>query len=109
MLEEKEVWDIIDRLRAKPTTAPQIRKKDKDNAITTKIIKQGVSMDLYINIIEERNPQRSWETLCQVCFQVGQRVVYFILKELLNYPRVAKPLGYEKKTTTIFAEVKQLL
>ena len=109
MLEEKEVWDVVDGSRAEPTTAPQIRKKDKDNAIATKIIKQGVSTDLYINIIGERNPQRSWETLRQVCSQVWQGVVYSILKELLNYPRVAKPLGYEKKATTIFAEVKQLV
>lgn len=35
--------------------------------------------------------------------------MYSILKELLNYPRVVKPLGYEKKATTIFTEVKQLV
>ena len=28
---------------------------------------------------------------------------------MLNYPRVAKPLGYEKKAITIIAEVKQLV
>ena len=109
MLEEKEVWDVINGLRTKPTTAPQIKKKDKNNVIATKIIKQGVSTDLYINIIGKKNPQRSWKTLCQVRSQVGQRVVYSIFKELLNYPRVAKPLDYEKKATTIFAEVKQLV
>ena len=27
----------------------------------------------------------------------------------MNYPRVAKPFGYEKKANTIFAEVKQLV
>lgn len=27
----------------------------------------------------------------------------------MNYPRIAKPLGYEKRATTIFAEVKQLV
>ena len=109
MLKEKEVWDVVDGLRAEPTTAVQTRKKEKDNAIASKIIKQGVSADLYINIIGEKNPQRSWETLRRVCSQVGQGVVYSILKELLNYPRVAKPLGYEKKATTIFAKVKQLV
>lgn len=36
-------------------------------------------------------------------------MVYSILKELLNYPRVVKPLGYEKKATSIFADVKQLV
>ena len=47
--------------------------------------------------------------LRRVCSQVGQGVVHSILKELLNYPRVAKPLGYKKIATTIFAEVKQLV
>lgn len=41
--------------------------------------------------------------------QVDQRVIYFILKELLNYSRVVKYLGYEKKINTIFAKVKQLV
>ena len=109
MLEEKEVWDVVDGLQAKPSTAVQTRKKEKNNAIASKIIKQEVSADLYINIIREKNPQRPWETLCLVCLEVGQEVIYSILKELLNYPRVAKPLGYKKKATTIFAKVKQLV
>ena len=109
MLEEKEVWDVVDNLRPEPTTAVQIRKKDKDNSIATKIIKQGVNSDLYINVIGKRDPHRSWETLRQVCSQVGQGVVYSILKELLNYPCVAKPLRYKKKATAIFAEVKHLV
>ena len=109
MLEEKEVWDVVDNSRPEPTTAGQIRKKDKDNAIATKIIKQGVNSDLYINVIGKRDPHKSWETLRRVCSQVGQGVVYSILKELLNYPCVAKPLGYEKKSTAIFAEVKHLV
>ena len=109
MLEEKEVWDVVDGTRPEPTNAAQTRKEDKDNAIASKIIKQGVNSDLYTNIIRGRNPHRSWETLQRVCSQVGQGVVYSILKELLNYPRVVKPFGYKKKATTIFAEVKQLM
>ena len=66
MLEEKEVWDVVDGTRAEPTTAPQIGKKEKDNAVASKIIKQGVSSDLYTNIIRKRNPQRYWETLRRI-------------------------------------------
>lgn len=44
-----------------------------------------------------------------VYLQVGLRVIYFILIELLNYLRLAKPLGYEKRITIILAEVKQLV
>ena len=99
----------MDGTRPEPTNVAQTRKKDKDNAIASKIIKQGVNSDLYTNIIGERDPHRSWETLRRVCSQIGQGVVYSILKELLNYPRVVKPLGYEKRANTIFAEVKQLV
>ena len=41
--------------------------------------------------------------------QFGQKVVYSILKELLNYPYITKPLGYKKKATAIFAKVKHLI
>ena len=59
MLEEKEVWDVVDGCHADPTTAAQTRKKEKDNVIASKIIKQGVNSDLYINIIGERDQHRS--------------------------------------------------
>ena len=106
MLEEKEVWDIVNGSRADPTIGTQIKKKKKNNAVTSKIIKEEVIGDLYIKIIGERNPQRSWETLCWVCLQVVQKVVYSILKKLQNYLRVAKFLGYDKKANIIFAKVK---
>ena len=53
MLEEKEVWDIIDGSRAKPTTALQIRKKDKDNAIATKIISKGSARTFTSTLLEK--------------------------------------------------------
>ena len=46
MLEEKEVWDIVDETKSEPTNATQTRKKGKNNAIASKIIKQGVYSDL---------------------------------------------------------------
>lgn len=55
ILEKKKVQDIIDKIKPKPTTIAQIRKKDKNNAIFSKIIKQGVNSDLYINIIREHD------------------------------------------------------
>ena len=109
MLKEKEIWDVVNGTRPEPTTPAQTRKKDKDNAIASKIIKQRVNFDLYTNIIGERNPHWLCEILRRVCSQVGQGVVYSILKKLLNYFWVVKLLGYEKKVTTIFAEMKQLV
>lgn len=45
----------------------------------------------------------------KVYSQVSQNIVHLILKKLLNYPCIVKPLGYKKRTTTIFGEVKQLV
>ena len=99
----------MDGSQADLTTTAQTRRKEKNNAVASKIIKQRVNGNFYINIIGESKTQRSWETLRWVCLQVGQGVVYSIFKKLLNYPKVAKPLGYKKKANTIFAEVKQLV
>lgn len=77
--------------------------------IVTKIIKQGINSDLYINVISKQDPYRSWETFQQICSQVGQKIVYSILKDLLNYLYIAKPLRYKKKVTAIFAKVKHLV
>lgn len=96
----------MDKTRPEPLNAVQTMKKDKDNAITSKIIKQEVNSDFYTNIIGERDPYLSLKTLQTVYSQVGQSVVYLIFKELFNYPRIVKPLGYEKKAITIFAEAK---
>lgn len=106
MLEEKNVWHVVDGSRPELTTAVQTRKKDKDNAIFSKIIKQGVNSDFYINIIGKCNPYLLWKTLQRVYSQVGQGIIYSILKELLNYPRIAKSLRYKKRAITIFTEVK---
>lgn len=55
MLKEKKVWDIVNKSYVYPTRAAQIKKKDKDNAVASKIIKQEVNSNLYINIIREYN------------------------------------------------------
>ena len=109
MLDKKKVWDVVDKSRADPTTAAQTKKTEKDNAVASKIIKQGVNSKLYINIIGEQDSYRSWETPRRVYSQVSKGVVYSILKEFLNYPRIVKQLGYRRKATTIFTEVKQLV
>lgn len=59
MLEEKEVWNIGDGFWADPTTTAQTKKKKKDNAIASKIIKQGINGNFYINIIRKKNSQKS--------------------------------------------------
>ena len=40
-------------------TIAQIRKKEKDNDIVSKIIKQEINSDYYINIIREYDPYYS--------------------------------------------------
>lgn len=56
MLKEIEVWDVVNKTRLKSTTSTQTKKKDKDNVIASKIIKQSDNSDLYNNIIGKSNP-----------------------------------------------------
>lgn len=102
------MWDIVDYTRSKAMTTMQIKKKDKNNAIATKIIKQGVNSNLYINVISKEDLPKFRETLWHVYLQFGQRVIYSILKKLLNHSCVTKLLGYEKKATAIFVEENTL-
>lgn len=73
--------------------------------ITTQIIKEGVSNDIFNNIIDIIDPQEMWEKLRTACSQVGQGFVYSILQELLNYPRINKSKGFAKPVMSIFADV----
>ena len=41
--------------------------------------------------------------------QVGQEVVYFFLKKVLNYLQTNRLLNFEKKSTIIFGKVKQIV
>lgn len=54
---------MIDGSCAKPIIIFQTIKKEKDNILTFKIIKQGVNDDYYTNIIREKNLQYSYKTL----------------------------------------------
>ena len=38
ILEKKEVWDVVNGIKAEPTTVVQTRKQEKDNAVISKII-----------------------------------------------------------------------
>lgn len=114
MLIEKDVWDLIEKgLRQPPTALWEREQKIKKNrmaiGIATRIIKEGVSDDIFNNIIDLTNPQEMWEKLRTVCSQVGQGVVYSILQELLNYLRINKPKGFEKPVMSIFADVRFLI
>lgn len=66
MLEEKEVWDVVDDIEPKAIIVLQIKKKEENNAIAIKIIKQSVNGDFYINIISEQDPHRSLKSLLQM-------------------------------------------
>lgn len=66
MLKKKEIWDVFNSTKPKPITTAQIKKKEKDNAITSKIIKQEVNSNLYTNILRKRYSYQSWEILQKI-------------------------------------------
>lgn len=55
-----------------------------------------------------KDPKEMWDKLKSICTKVGQEVVYSILQELPNYPKINKSKGYKKAIMQIFAKVKYL-
>lgn len=113
MLIEKDVWDLVSSgprpERQNPGLFSKEIKEDR-MAIGTaqQIIREGVSDQIAFNIMDLKNPKEMWNKLKSICTEVGQGVVYSILQELLHYPKITKPKGYEKPVMQIFAEVKYL-
>lgn len=48
--------------------------------IAIRIIKEGISDDIFNNIIDLTDPKEIWEKWCAACTQVSQDVVYSILQ-----------------------------
>ena len=115
MLIEKDIWDLVKTgLRPQQQNASAVfNHKTKEDQIaigtTGRIIREGLSNDLFNNIINIDNLKEMWAKLKSVCSQVGQGVVYLILQELLNYSKINKPKGYEKLITSVFADVQILI
>lgn len=76
--------------------------------IAQRIIREGVSNQIAFNIIDLKNLKKMWDKLKSICIKVDQGVVYSILQELLYYPKINKPKGYEKPVMQIFAKVRYL-
>lgn len=114
MLISKDVWDLVS-VGPRPIVNEGAlwdyqRKEDRMTiGIATEIIQGGFSDDLFNNIIDKDDPKVMWEKLKAVCLQVGPGVVYLILQELLTYPKINKPKGFETSVTSIFAKVRFLV
>lgn len=108
MLVEKNIWNLI-KTGPKPASVRIWEQKIKENWIAigtvTQIIKEGISNNIFNNIIDITDPKEMWEKLCVACSQVGERVIYSILQELLNYLYTNKPKRFEKSVISRFADV----
>lgn len=109
MLIEKDVWDLVEVGPRQNRPLAEIKKNRMAVGTATRIIKEGVSDDIFNNIIDVTDPQEMWRKLRTACSQVGQGVVYSILQELLSYPRNNKPKGFEKPVRSVFANVRFLI
>lgn len=113
MLIEKDVWDLIATgprpERQNPNLwAKEIKEDRMAVGIAQRIIREGVSDQIAFNIMDLKDPKEMWDKLKSICTEVGQGVVHSILQELLHYPKITRPKGYEKPVMQIFAEVKYL-
>ena len=76
--------------------------------IARRIILKGVSNQIAFNVMDLEDPKEMWDKLTSICTEIGQGVVYSILQELFNYPKINKPKEYDKPVMQIFAKVRYL-
>lgn len=74
--------------------------------ILQKIIRESVSDQIALNIMDLKDPKEMWDKLKSTCIKVSQKVVYSILQELLYYPKITKLKRYKKPVMQIFVKVK---
>lgn len=110
---EKDVWDLVSTGPRPEQQNPHLFTKEvKEDrmaiGIAQRIIIKGVSDQISFNIMDLEDPREMWNKLRSICSEIGQGVVYSILQELFNYPKINKPKGYDKPVMQIFAEVRYL-
>ena len=70
MLIEKDVWDLIET-GPRPAPPPFQQQKTKENCMAvgtaTRIIKEGVSDNIFNNIIDITDPKEMWEKPRSAC------------------------------------------
>ena len=113
MMIKKDVWDLISTRPREPIANPALFGKEaKENqmaiGITQRIITEGISDQIAVNIMDLEDPKEMWDRLKTICSEVGQGVVYSILQELLHYPAANKLKVFDKPVVEIFAEVRDL-
>ncbi len=94
MMIEKDVWDLISKGPREP--------------IAQRIIIEGISDQIAVNVMDLEDPKEMWDRLKTICSEVGQGVVYSILQEPLHYPAAKKTKGLDKPVVEIVAEVRYL-
>ena len=111
MLIEKDVWDLIATgPRSKRQNRGLFTKKVKEDriaiGIARRIILDGVNDQIAFNIMDLEDFKEIWDKLKSICSKIEQGVVYLILQELLNYPKINKSKGYDKPVMQIFAKIR---
>ena len=86
---KKDVWYLIWKRPREPIANPALfGKETKENrmaiGIAKRIITEGISDQIAVNIMDLEDPKEMWDRLKTICSEVGQGVVYSILQELLH-------------------------
>lgn len=108
MLKKKGVWNFVNKNKLslfQNANTKAIKNQAKSTAKTLKIIKKRVHLNSYLNIINNKNLKPTWKTLERFSLQVGQEIVYLLLKQILYDLCKNKAKNYDQWAITIFGKV----
>lgn len=113
MLIKKDVKDFVLIGPYPKQQNPMLWKKEvKEDYIAVKIacqiIIEEVNNQIAFNIMDLEDLKKMLDKLTSICSKIGQGVVYSILQELFNYPKINKPKEYDKLVMQIFTKVQYI-
>ena len=84
-------------------------KKRKIMSLTPKSSNKKLVVTSILILLMKKTFKNNGKLFAKSVLEVGQKVLYFIFKELLNYQKFVKLFSYEKNIMTIFVMVKELV
>jgi hypothetical protein len=107
LLEENEIWDIVEKTQTLPTDATLLAVYNKKNVKARRIILDAVKDHIILHVTGKKNAYEMWESLTKL-YQSGNQNGKIVLQEKLHNMKMSRSdtiTSYLTKITQIRDEL----
>jgi hypothetical protein len=89
LLEENEIWDIVEKTQTLPTDATLLAAYNKKNVKARRIILDVVKDHIILHVTRKKNAYEMWESLTKL-YQSGNQNRKMVLREKLHSMKMSR-------------------